>query len=115
MDDRYWVVSDHHRQGLRSGPACVAYPLQNAGNAERDVSFLVPRMTSLHGPSPIHSELLAGCPQLKVLAISREALHLRCEQVLPVSPMQLPSQGQRVEVIKRCEAHQDSHTQGSTV
>ena len=52
------------------------------------------------------AELLASCPQLKILSTSREALHLRAEQVFPVPPMRLPSQGQCGEVMKRCEAIQ---------
>lgn len=50
------------------------------------------------------AELLASCPQLKILTTSREVLHLRAERVFQVPPMQLPSQGQRVEVMKHCEA-----------
>ena len=53
---------------------------------------------------PQVAELLASCPQLKVMATSREALHLRAERVFPVPPMQLPSQGQRAEEMTRCEA-----------
>ncbi len=36
------------------------------------------------------SDLLATCDDLKVLATSREALHLRCEQIMPVSPLAMP-------------------------
>jgi predicted ATPase/DNA-binding SARP family transcriptional activator len=49
-------------------------------------------------------ELLAGCPHLKIVATSRQALHLLAEKVFPVPPMQLPSQGQCIEVIKNCDA-----------
>jgi predicted ATPase/DNA-binding CsgD family transcriptional regulator len=36
------------------------------------------------------AELLAVCPRLKVLATSREMLHLSCEWVFPVPPLGLP-------------------------
>jgi predicted ATPase/DNA-binding SARP family transcriptional activator len=37
--------------------------------------------------------LLEGCARMKVLATSREPLHLRSERVVPVPPMQLPDPG----------------------
>jgi predicted ATPase len=68
------------------------------------VLLLLDNFEHLLSAAPQVDELLASCPQLKVLATSREPLHLRVERVFPVPPMQLPSQGQRVEVMKRCEA-----------
>ena len=50
------------------------------------------------------ADLLAQCPQLQVIATSREALNLRVERVLDVPPMQLPSPGQRASVLRHCEA-----------
>jgi predicted ATPase len=41
------------------------------------------------------SDLLAQCPDVRVLATSREPLHLIWEQVWPVSPLRLPA-GDRV-------------------
>ena len=35
--------------------------------------------------------LLAGCPHLKILVTSRAVLHLSAEQVVPVTPLSLPS------------------------
>ena len=42
------------------------------------------------------AQLLAGCPRLKVLCTSREALRLRAERLFAVPPMRLPSEGQRL-------------------
>ena len=70
----------------------------------KQLLLLLDNFEHLLSAGPQIAELLASCPQLKVLATSREALHLRAERVFPVPPMQLPSQEQRVEVMKRCEA-----------
>jgi predicted ATPase len=50
------------------------------------------------------ADLLAGCPRLKVLATSREALRLRAERVVMVPPMRVPARGQSAAVAQRSEA-----------
>lgn len=40
--------------------------------------------------APLVSSLLAACPRLRVLATSRERLHLRWEREWPVSPLAVP-------------------------
>ena len=40
--------------------------------------------------APVMAELLRDCPELKMLATSREALHVRGENVFPVPPLALP-------------------------
>jgi predicted ATPase len=67
------------------------------------VFLLLDNFEHLLPAAPKVAELLASCRQLKVLATSREALHLQAERVFKVPPMQLPSQGQCVEVMKRFE------------
>ena len=54
--------------------------------------------------APEVAQLLAGCPRLKVLATSREALRLRAERLFAVPPLRLPVRGQRLAVVERCEA-----------
>ena len=72
--------------------------------AGKKVLLLLDNFEHLLPAAPEVAQLLANCPRLKVLATSRQALHLRAEQLYAVPPMQLPAQGQRPEVIECCEA-----------
>lgn len=59
--------------------------------------------------APTMAELLRDCPELKMLVTSREALHVRGENVFPVPPLSLPhieSKQATLEQIARCEAVQ---------
>lgn len=52
------------------------------------------------------SELLAYCPELKVMVTSRETLRVRAEQVFPVPPLDLPHPNRTIEEIGASEAVQ---------
>jgi len=70
----------------------------------KQVLLVLDNFEHLLPAGPQVAELLASCPQLKVLATSREALHLRAERVFAVPAMQLPSEGQPSEEMKHCDA-----------
>ncbi|HEY6542046.1 MAG TPA: tetratricopeptide repeat protein [Ktedonobacteraceae bacterium] len=96
-----------------------ALELSNAGDQpylERLVTFLSERHLLLFldnfeqviDAAPRLGELLARCPALKILITSREMLHVRGEQVLPVPPLALPTlsplSDPRPEDVSQCEA-----------
>jgi DNA-binding SARP family transcriptional activator len=72
----------------------------------KQVLLLLDNFEHLLSAAPGVALLLAGCPRLKVLATSREALRLQAERTVRVSPLRLPAQGQRLAVVGRSEAVQ---------
>jgi predicted ATPase/class 3 adenylate cyclase len=73
---------------------------------ERELLLILDNLEQLVGAGPFVARLLAGAPQLRVIATSRIPLHLSGEQEYPVSPLALPdAQGAlAVEVIGRVPA-----------
>ena len=57
---------------------------------ERELLLLLDNFEQVVEAATRVAELLAVCPRLKVLATSREVLHLSCERVFPVPPLGLP-------------------------
>ena len=55
--------------------------------------LVVDNFEHLLAAAPLVSDLLAGCPGLRVLATSREALQLQAEHRYAVTPLQVPEDG----------------------
>jgi len=59
--------------------------------ADAPVLLVLDNLEQVLGCAPFVAELLARTAQVRVLATSREALRLRAEQVIPLTPMMVPS------------------------
>ena len=73
----------------------------------KDILLLLDNFEQVTAAAPRLGELLQGCPQLKLLVTSREALHLRGEHIHPVPPLALPRvdlKGQSIEQLTQYEA-----------
>ena len=73
----------------------------------RKMLLLLDNFEQVTSAAPMIGQLLQGCPHLKLLVTSREALHLRGEHIYPVPPLGLPGvdfKQQTIEQLTRCEA-----------
>jgi predicted ATPase/DNA-binding CsgD family transcriptional regulator len=61
---------------------------------DKQILILLDNFEHVMPAAPLLAELLASCPRLKILATSRETLHLSGERVLPVPPLTVPKAGE---------------------
>jgi predicted ATPase/DNA-binding CsgD family transcriptional regulator len=58
---------------------------------EQHLLLLLDNFEPVVTAAPLLTELLATCPQLKIVVTSREVLHVRGERIFPVQPLMLPN------------------------
>ena len=64
----------------------------------RQMLLVLDNFEQVVAAAPLVAELLANSPKVKVLATSREALHLSEEYEFPLSPLDVPDMGQLPEI-----------------
>ncbi|MDQ3548214.1 MAG: TIR domain-containing protein [Chloroflexota bacterium] len=64
----------------------------------RQMLLILDNFEQVLAAAPLVGELLAGCPQLKVLVTSRAPLHLRGEHEYPIAPLPVPDEHVATEV-----------------
>jgi predicted ATPase len=97
------IVRDVGLSGSREGA-----PIQvlKAKLAEQKMLLVLDNFEQVTAAAPLVAELLQHCPGLKVVVTSREALHVRGEQVLPITPLTVPDAGAAFADVMESEAVQ---------
>ncbi len=76
--------------GLSEEPGKMPLPALRDSLRGAELLLVLDNCEQVLDAAPAVAELLASCPRLKVLATSREPLHLRAEHLQPVPPLGLP-------------------------
>ena len=77
--------------GVRERPGQRLFDTLSSFLAPKHLLLITDNCEQVLGAAPEIAALLATCPQLAVLATSREALRVRGERTFPLSPLPLPS------------------------
>jgi predicted ATPase/predicted negative regulator of RcsB-dependent stress response len=76
--------------GVRESSGRPALDLLRELTRGREMLLVLDNVEQIEGVGPVVVQLLGACPSLKLLVTSREALHVRGEQVFPVPPLTVP-------------------------
>ena len=90
--------------GVRSEGARPTVEMLQEHLRDRELLLVLDNLEQLVAGSPVIGELLTAAPRLRVLATSRELLHLAGEQELAVPPLSLPDPSASPERVGEAEA-----------
>lgn len=79
--------------GLKESGARPLFERLEEHLQDKQLLLVLDNFEQVLGAAPGIAELLSACPELKVLATSREALRVSGEQEFPVSPLEAPGPG----------------------
>jgi predicted ATPase/DNA-binding CsgD family transcriptional regulator len=90
--------------GLSEAGSQPLLDLLQAYFQDKHLLLLLDNFEQILSGAPLLADLLASCPDLKLLVTSRAALHLRAEQRFPVPPLALPDPAHLpdVEALAQC-------------
>ncbi|MFO1060608.1 MAG: BTAD domain-containing putative transcriptional regulator [Dongiaceae bacterium] len=91
--------------GIFELPGRSALETLRNGIGRRQILLVLDNFEQLVVAGPLLLDLLDGCPRLKILVTSREALNIAPEREYQVRPLQIPDPGQAtLEALMRCDA-----------
>ena len=85
-----------HTLGLREQPGRTADDVLGEYVADRSLLLVLDNFEQVVEAAPLLSQLLARAPQLRLLATSREPLHIAGEAVYTVAPLPAPQSEERL-------------------
>ena len=95
-----------HTLGIQETPSQTIFESLKNHLQDKERLLILDNFEQVVSAAPTLSDLLMSCPRLKILATSREVLHLQGEHEFPVLPLALPDPKQlpEVEALSQYEA-----------
>jgi predicted ATPase/class 3 adenylate cyclase len=90
--------------GIRAEGARPALDTLREQLRDREMLVVLDNMEQLVEGAPVVAEVLTAAPRMRILATSREPLHVIGEQELSVPPLALPQVGDPPERLSACES-----------
>jgi predicted ATPase/DNA-binding CsgD family transcriptional regulator/transcriptional regulator with XRE-family HTH domain len=105
-DPGFVIPTIAHALGLQDNAYHSLFEMLKAFLAGKRFLFLLDNFEQVVTAAPMLLDVLEACPQVKMLVTSREALHIRGEQVFSLLPLPLPDLTQKLtpEALSRVAA-----------
>ncbi|MDQ3929218.1 MAG: diguanylate cyclase, partial [Chloroflexota bacterium] len=90
LDPEFVAPALAHALGVKVAGGASPVQALVAHLHDKKMLLLLDNLEQVCAVAPILSEIINGCPNLRVLATSREPLHLRGEHAFPLEPLAVP-------------------------
>lgn len=102
-DPRFFHAAVSRAVGIRDSEKDGAADALKAALRDKRLLLVLDNFEQVMAAAPLVTDLLAGCPRLKAIVTSREAVHARGEHVLPVPPLPVPASGGSLSLAALCQ------------